>query len=143
MCIHYRLCTVIFVGHEMASKGGNTTCAASCIGGVRARMAIVDPDTVSMLQASWLTCFFLFVQTSQVPFPTSTALLRCRLPAGIHHPDMESQLSTTTVVETVTITNGPEINNQQFQGWYIHTDDSSCTLLDNNSLVSYQLTDKL
>ncbi|KAF2725126.1 hypothetical protein K431DRAFT_300046 [Polychaeton citri CBS 116435] len=37
---------------------------------------------------------------------------------------MASQLSTETLVQVITTTQGPKINDQQFQGWYIHPEGS-------------------
>ncbi|KAH9872902.1 hypothetical protein J1614_005296 [Plenodomus biglobosus] len=51
---------------------------------------------------------------------------------------MSAQLSTATVIQTATITSGPEINNRQFQGWYIHSDDESLEAIncpDSQSLI--------
>ncbi|KAH9859975.1 hypothetical protein IAQ61_011759, partial [Plenodomus lingam] len=40
-------------------------------------------------------------------------------------PAMEVRLSTKTVIKQATITSGPEINNQRFQRWHIHSRDGS------------------
>jgi hypothetical protein len=45
---------------------------------------------------------------------------------------MDARLSTITVVQTITVTIVPQINNLQFQGCYIHTRDNSCKPLTDS-----------